>query len=252
MKKLYCTGDVHSHYDELMLALDQAGFDINNEEHIFVSCGDLLDRGGFPSKCLKFVNNLPDNRKILIRGNHEELAKDVIRRGFLGWHDWHNGTAETIQWLSSYAQDPFAVSEEDVIESFAENPEWIKYYNSTVDYAEVGDYIFTHGWIPCGGTKDYPVYETNWREKLFRDAAWLNGMDMWARGIRVPDKTVVCGHWHASWGHEHLHHLDPKLHDYKTMNSAFKDEGIIALDSTVARYKFLNVEVIELPDDCLL
>ena len=46
-KYLYCVSDVHSFYDELMTALTKAGFDINNEEHIFVSCGDLLDRGPF-------------------------------------------------------------------------------------------------------------------------------------------------------------------------------------------------------------
>ncbi len=251
MKKLFVTSDVHSYYDELMRALNQAGFDINNEEHIFVCCGDLLDRGGFPRKCIKFVNDLPNNRKILIRGNHEVLADDVIRRKYFGWHDWSNGTAESIQWLSEYWQDPYAASEEDVISSFAQNPEWIKYYNSTVYYKEVGDYIFTHGWIPCGGTKEYPVYESNWREKSFDDAIWQNGMQMWAEGIRVPNKTVVCGHFHTAWGHQLLHDMDPNQHGMIEFNSTFKDAGIIALDSRVPVTHFLNTEVIEVPDDAI-
>ena len=72
MKKLFVVSDVHSFYTELMSALQSAGFEMDNEEHIFVSCGDLLDRGPDAKKCLEFVNSLPDYRKILIRGNHEE------------------------------------------------------------------------------------------------------------------------------------------------------------------------------------
>ena len=249
MKKLFCTSDVHSYFDELMIALNQAGFDINNEEHIFVCCGDLLDRGGFPTKCIKFVNNLPDNRKILIRGNHEVLADDVIHRGYFGWHDWHNGTAETVQFLSEYPASPFSVPEAEVIESFAHNPDWVKYFNSTVYYKEVGDYIFTHGWIPCGGTKDYPVYEANWREKSFNEAVWYNGMAMWNEGVRVPGKTVVCGHFHAAWGNQLLHDLDPENTSMVEFNSTFKDNGILALDSRVPATHFLNVEVLEVEDD---
>ena len=248
MKKLFVTSDVHSYYNELMTALNTAGFDINNEEHIFVCCGDLFDRGNFPRKVLQFVNNLPDNRKILIRGNHEVLARDCIHRHYFGTHDMWNGTMETIQWLSEYWQDPYAAPEEDVIESFSKNPEWIKYYNSTVEYAELGDYIFTHGWIPFGGTRDYPIYEANWRDKSFNDAMWVNGMDMWNKGVRVPGKTVVCGHWHAAWGNEKLHKQSYTEVGTLAINLPFKDEGIIALDSRVPHSKFLNVEVIEIDD----
>ena len=248
MKKLFIVSDVHSYYYELMTALNNAGFDINNEEHIFVSCGDLFDRGSFPRKVLEFVNSLPDNRKILIRGNHEDLAVSCICRGYFAQHDMWNGTMETIQMLSEYWQDPYAVPEEDIIESFYKNPEWLKYYNSTVYYAEVGDYIFTHGWIPHGGTKDYPVYESNWREKSFEDALWVNGMDMWNKGVQVPGKIVVCGHWHAAWGNEKLHKKSYPEYTIREMNSPFKDKGIIALDSRVPQSKFLNVEVIEIND----
>ena len=38
MKILFVTSDVHSYYDQLITGLNEAGFDENNEEHIFVSC----------------------------------------------------------------------------------------------------------------------------------------------------------------------------------------------------------------------
>ena len=45
MKQFYILSDVHGFHDEMRLALDNAGFDISNENHVFVSLGDLLDRG---------------------------------------------------------------------------------------------------------------------------------------------------------------------------------------------------------------
>ena len=71
MRTLFVVSDVHSFYGEMKQALDKEGFDKDNKDHIFVSCGDLLDRGPDSVKCLEFVNGLDDDRKILILGNHE-------------------------------------------------------------------------------------------------------------------------------------------------------------------------------------
>jgi len=78
MATYFCVSDVHSFYDEMIEALDNAGFDIENPNHIFISLGDLLDRGPKPKECLEFVNRLPKNRKILIKGNHERLMEQCI------------------------------------------------------------------------------------------------------------------------------------------------------------------------------
>ena len=43
MKTYFIVADVHSFYDEMIKALNGAGFDVNNSMHIFVSLGDLLD-----------------------------------------------------------------------------------------------------------------------------------------------------------------------------------------------------------------
>ena len=247
--KLYCTSDVHSFYDELMIALDNAGFDINNEEHIFVSCGDLLDRGPFAEKCLKFVNSLPDSRKILIRGNHELLAMNMIRNGYYGQHDWWNGTADTAQQLCGYT-DPYCVTEDEVIEGFSKNQEWVKYYQSTVYYKEIGDYIFTHAWIPYDIAENGKlVYDKNWRNASFHECIWDNGMLLWRDGIREPSKTIVCGHFHSMWGHKNLHNEFSS--NYPTIDNCrpFEDEGIIALDSMVPASRFLNVKVIEVDNE---
>ena len=76
--KYFCVSDVHSFYTETMRALKLAGFDETNPNHTFVSCGDLLDRGDESREILQFVNRL--ERKILIRGNHEDLMEEAIKR----------------------------------------------------------------------------------------------------------------------------------------------------------------------------
>ena len=80
MKTFFIVADVHSFYDEMIAALNEQGFDKNDPDHIFVCLGDLLDRGEKPLECLAFVNSLPAKRKLLIRGNHEDLLEDCIYR----------------------------------------------------------------------------------------------------------------------------------------------------------------------------
>ena len=43
--KYYCVSDVHSFYDQLLEALNQKKFDINNSEDKLIICGDAFDRG---------------------------------------------------------------------------------------------------------------------------------------------------------------------------------------------------------------
>lgn len=78
MPKLFCVSDIHGFYDELQVALDTTGFDKNNPEHWLISCGDNLDRGSQPRQVINFLNGL--ERKVLIRGNHEDLLEKCIER----------------------------------------------------------------------------------------------------------------------------------------------------------------------------
>ena len=45
MPKFFVVSDVHGFYDELLNALDDAGFDSENTDHYLISCGDNFDRG---------------------------------------------------------------------------------------------------------------------------------------------------------------------------------------------------------------
>lgn len=248
--KYFIVADVHSFYDEMMDALEEKGFDQTNEEHTFVSLGDLLDRGGKPRACLRFVNGL--ERKILVRGNHEDLLEDIFARGYFLDHDLHNGTDKTVYNLGDYGLTTFTVK--DAIDNTEQDKDLKKYLRSLVDYGEVGNNIFVHGWIPCN-VKYYQHYMTlspieDWKHGDWYEARWLNGIDAWNRGIRVDDKTVFCGHWHCSWGWSHLRNqykeFPQKTHkDFEKSFEPFIDDGIVALDACTAYSNKVNCFVLE-------
>ena len=223
MKKIFVVADVHSYYEEMLAALNKQGFNRNDPDHIFVSLGDLLDRGPAPLKCLTFVNSLPIDRKILIRGNHEDLLEECLSRRDFSMIDIHNGTMDTVRSLAG--TDNQADSYE-MFSSARNNPMLTKYLSTLRDYAEIDNYIFVHGWIPS--RKKSPGKD--WRFGDWNRARWFNGMKKWRQGAKLPNKTILCGHWHTSWGHSVLEKKGTEL-GAKANFSPFIHPGIVALDA---------------------
>lgn len=242
MSVYFVVSDVHSFYLEMVKALKESGFDPENETHIFVSLGDLFDRGPESKNVLEFVNRLPDNRKILIKGNHEDLLEDALSRGFFVHHDWHNGTDKTVYQLSG-------INDNDslAIEKCRKNKELKKYLESCINYYETKKYIFVHGWIP----------EINdWKNGDWNQARWKCCFDEWYKGVVIPNKTIVAGHWHTSYGHSKYHNNGPewdeeqveifrKFYPKKPIRGTacfdiFTDKGIIALDACTVYSRQVN------------
>jgi predicted phosphohydrolase len=94
--KYFVTSDIHSFFSAFKQALDEAGFDKKNKEHILIVDGDLLDRGEETLKTIKFIKSIPKSRRILIRGNHEYLFRDLVRRGKALEHDYANCTLKSL------------------------------------------------------------------------------------------------------------------------------------------------------------
>lgn len=260
MKKYFVVADVHGFFNEMMTALEEKGFDINNPDHIFVSLGDAFDRGKQPFEVLDFITDLPEDRRILILGNHELLMEQALSRGYFDYCDYANGTKGTAYQLTNASHDEEAMD-------LKHDPMWKYYIQSCVFYAEVGDNIFVHGWIPCGESSKWagPIgyaYNPNWREASvseWKEATWINGMKAWHFGAKEPGKTIWCGHWHTSWGHAHLHGYGVEFqddgNDYKAFGidpikcfDPFKDDGIVAMDACTAYSHKVNCEVIEIEE----
>lgn len=255
--KFFVFGDVHGHYDLLMKSLEEAGFDINNPDHIICSLGDLLDRGDKPLQCLKFVNSLPETRKILICGNHEILMDQCLARKEFWSHDYHNGTAQTIADLGDYGDT--AQTTEEAFEKASSNPEWTKYRKSLSYFAEVGDYVLVHGWIPCD-VKEIGRYEKkytpveDWKHGDWLKAMWHNGMEAWNQGVRLEGKTILCGHWHTSYARAYIDKTGVEWNNPYSTNpdhqkadfSTWENDGIVALDACTAYSHKVNIYTFEI------
>lgn len=242
MKKIFVVSDVHSYYDEMLAALNKQGFNRNDPDHIFVSLGDLLDRGPAPLKCLTFVNSLPIDRKILIRGNHEDLLEECLSRRDFSMIDIHNGTMDTV--LSLAGSKGYDLYQKDTHTFFSlvrEKPILTEYLSVLRDYAEIGEYVFVHGWIPS--RKKSPGKD--WRFGDWNRARWFNGMEKWKQGARLSNKTILCGHWHTSWGHSVLEKRGAEF-GKKADFSPFIQPGIVALDACTDYSHQVNCFVIEI------
>ena len=252
-KKYFATSDVHSFLDELMVALNEKGFDKYNKDHILCVCGDLFDRGTQPQQLFEFVKELQaQDRLIYVRGNHEDLLFDCmteIRCGRIpSSHHFHNKTVETICRLCGQSEwivydptwrDKICEIMQPVLDFITDN---------CVNYAEIGDYVLVHGWVPCyQGLDDFrDATASDWER-----ARWNNGMEMWKnQKCRVEDRTVVVGHWHCSYGWSHIdmkykEFPSPSHKDFKYSFQPWIKEGIIALDACCAYSGKLNCIVIE-------
>ena len=247
--KYFIVADVHGFYDEMITALNKQGFDPNNKDHIFVSLGDAFDRGLKPDEVLKFMLGLHPDRRIFILGNHELLMESAIARRQFGYHDYSNGTVETVKVLTGEEASDIGLM------MMKTNPLYNEYLHSCRCYYETKNGIFVHGWIPCfvhqkgfiGGYERHEYWD-KWRDANFEEwdqATWLNGMACWADGVKESNKTIFCGHWHTAWGRARI---DGTISDHSTRAEDYLPwvkDGIVALDACTVLSGIVNCYVFE-------
>ena len=245
MPKFFVTSDIHSFYDELIVALNDAGFDENNEDHYLVVCGDCWDRGPDSVKVWKYLKELP--RKVLVKGNHEQLLLDCCERGYPLQHDMSNGTARTIFHLG------YGIEFDEMCQYTLEKVHPL--IDSMVNYFETNNYIFVHSWIPVVNKDGLPAHYTygrkfefnpDWRNASQEDwdaATWGNPFAMADRGLNQTGKVICFGHWHCSTGWAKAEGRSEFDEDAKF--DPYYGDGFIAIDACTAHSKKCNVVVIE-------
>ena len=237
MPKFFVMSDIHGFYDEMITALDEAGFDKNNEDHWIITCGDHFDRGEQPLQVLEFLQGLP--RKILVKGNHETLLLEFVCRGFPYTYDWQNGTTLTVMNIAPNAE---SFGEACTI-TYAKVKDFI---DGMVNYFETEKYIFVHSWIPViDQSRILSTFKKDWRESHYQeweDSRWGNPYRFIEQGL-LPDKTVVFGHWHCSTGWAKAEGRTEFGKDAKF--DPFYGDGFISIDACTAHSGKCNVVVIE-------
>ena len=283
MKKYFCVSDIHSFYTILIKALHKKGFDEHNQDHILIVLGDIFDRGNESLEVYEFLRSLPKERRILIRGNHEYLLRDLVKKGFPEQHDYHNGTFNTLFQLADIGFKNEKELESARYKELGKNnirynsPEYLSInskYNTLrkklykgkveeilewinsdewVNYYELDNYIFVHGWIPCATVPSHYSYQPkeigyreDWRNATdveWEDASWGCPWKKAKDGWNKTGKVIVCGHWHTSDFYNHLTKIKKDIYDCPIFQS--KKYQLIGLDACTAGSNKINVLVIE-------
>ena len=206
-KTYFICSDIHGFFDEWIESLKEAGFDKNNEHHILIVLGDIFDRGEQPLEIYRYLKGLTRNRRILVRGNHEQLLKELAERGYALQHDYGNGTFDTLYQLLGFSSFEGLLQERrkdlnvlfknrTILDDAEVNAKWDRIrksaYNNPVlneilkwvdsnewcNYYETDNYIFVHSYIPLRQyidiDKSYEAgYFVRYKEDEYRED-WRN------------------------------------------------------------------------------
>lgn len=234
-KKLFVVSDIHGHFTLLKEALDKAGFDKENPEHLLVCCGDYFDRGSENVQVLKFFERL--KRKVLLRGNHEDLLIKLLETGKVLPHNYINGTMRTLEdFFGKYFINPV----DDTIDFSGKSrtvDRICDFIAETVDYFETEKYVFVHGWLPENAKTSESRKEAD--SAQWEMARWTRWTEKYIEGRPIPDKILVCGHVPTFYA--------DKFDVTRDKNDAgiFYGNGVIAIDAGTFDTKQINVLVLE-------
>lgn len=258
--KYYVISDTHGFLPQTEMALRERGFFEDTEKHKLVLCGDLLDRGNYAKEMQDFMLDLlHKDELIFIRGNHEDLMLSMINEieesysngyTYVKNHHIHNGTYHSAKKLTECVDSDLMRDPLDFLYKLRSTPFVNELIPASVDYYETKRYIFVHGWIPAftNDWKESFEYDPDWRRAdryRWQVARWYNGMDLaedW--GVKEPGKTIICGHWHASYGHCFYENKGSEFAS-DAIFTPYRGDGIIAIDGCTAHSGIVNCLVFE-------
>ncbi|MBQ0045691.1 MAG: metallophosphoesterase [Mycoplasma sp.] len=244
----FIVSDIHGFYDPLKQALSDAKYDKDNKNHILIVLGDIFDRGGQAKEVFEFLNSIPEDNLILIKGNHEYMLLELLNKLKPSWYDHANGTVDTIcQFVPENKNDSWV----DVCNKFKKLPvykflatrEWKPYY-------ELDKYIFVHCFIPLlGNPESVANYNPDWRNDTNKDhlylATWFCPWQLYKHGLFDYEiekgKVLACGHWHVNDFHKEFEH-DP---NWENNFDIYYGKNLVAIDACTTISGKINVLIIK-------
>lgn len=163
----FVIGDIHGSYNQLRALLQKINPDLKKDTLIFL--GDYIDRGYSSYRVIKLLMDLQqrygNDKVVLLRGNHEQMAIDNIKRGYYGSF---NGFDTTVK---------------DFIRNGEVVEDYLEFFEGLPLYHEDEDFIYVHGGIRPGiSIEDQKEEDLLWiREEFFNSSMTF-------------DKTVIFGH----------------------------------------------------------
>lgn len=199
--KFFVISDVHGEYEDMIAALNEAGFDRSNNSHVLVTLGDMFDRGPKSNDIWCYLDSIKRNERankahiISIKGNHDVMLQEYLEKGMNGefvlFNILHNGLADTIESFGQLKRNSLSINELEMIKDNIKSyfaPKLLNWLQELPLYFETRNAIFVHAGVnpKCGlewkqTDPDYMLWD-------IQDSAKL-----------IPGlyKTVIFGHHHA-------------------------------------------------------
>ncbi|MTJ07219.1 MULTISPECIES: metallophosphoesterase family protein [unclassified Anabaena] len=166
-QRRFVIGDVHGHYEALMLLLEEIA--PASEDQVYF-LGDLIDRGPQSAQVVEFVKQ--SNYPCLL-GNHEQMLLNILTG--------RDTTSANMQaWLYSGGQATIAS-----YQSAAIPQEHLDWFHSLPTYLDLGDFWLTHA-----GVDPYKTVEEQTSEQL----CWIREEFHRIEQPYFPDKLIIVGH----------------------------------------------------------
>ena len=250
--KNFVVSDCHDHYDLLLAALEEKGFDREKKEHRLILCGDAFTSGRQPGEMFRFLRALhEEGRLVFIYGNHDVELLGNLKAG--AFRRPGNRTCAAL--LVEHLTGKTGLSDEELIAE-CERLGFTEFLEKVpVWYHETDRYIFTHGFIPTKKHAYLPDWrnasEKDWRAAAYRGDAMLLSMRC---GVREPGKTIVCGHYSAArcYPMKDAASADWEKKLYKDVSGVpaegyrpFYGDGFIAIDASVKKTGSVNCIVLD-------
>lgn len=168
MSRRIFVGDVHGHYDGLMLLLEK--IDLSNQDQLYF-VGDLIDRG---PKSAEVVGYVLDHEHPCVLGNHEQLLLDAFAENVLSGQTLH-------AWLYSGGQSTLTSYNNDA-DLLMSHIEWLR---SLPLYIDLGDIWLVHAGINPTLPLDQQTSE---------ECCWIRDTFHNAPKPYFQNKLIVTGH----------------------------------------------------------
>jgi len=163
-----------------------------------------------------------------------------------------NGTVDTLMIMTESTINEMLSNPKAVVGKMKESIFLKEIYPKMLDYFETEHYLFLHGWLPCKEASEYceePWGGENDYHKC-NESAWV--CSRWYSYLKKDEiedsfkieKTIVCGHRSARYGHELENKMLGKVEEQVDF-TPFYGDGYIAIDGTTMLSGKVNCLIIE-------
>lgn len=221
MKKYFVFSDIHGNLKPLVTALEEKGFQIENENHILISLGDNFDRGIEKLSVLGFLKYFDKvNRLIMILGNHDQYLLNFLKAKDDGkLNVKYNGLGNTLIEFSDKEANTMEKIRESIISKY---PFLISLLEKMKTSFKLGNTIFTHA--------GYSYVSNSWKVDNFpKNPIFINELN--------DHQLHVFGHFHAFQLNKYF--------NQKESNDTFRYKNFIGLDANTVLTKKVNVIVFD-------